>query len=248
MQCLILAGGLGTRMKPYTERAPKALIEVRGRPFLHYQLDALVAEGVEEVVLSIGFKGAMIRKSVGDGSVFGLRVRYVDEGSHLLGTGGALRKALDEGALSERFLVLYGDSFLPIRFRPVIDALEASLADAVMTVYRNHDRLDGSNVCYRDGRIEVYDKRPSPETAAKMDYIDYGLSAFARDVVAQRIEPGIKTDLADLLHRLSVEGRLQGFEVTERFYEIGSPEGLADFTELVERREEAARRSQLTAT
>ena len=108
MQCLILAGGLGTRMKPFTQRMPKALIEVRGRPFLHYQLEALVDEGVSDVVLSIGYKGEMIREAAGDGSSFGVTIRYVDEGSNLLGTGGALRKAYPDAAPSECRRVAYG--------------------------------------------------------------------------------------------------------------------------------------------
>lgn len=233
MQCVILAGGLGTRMKAHTQSRPKALIEAGGRPFLHHQLEAVAERGVTDVVLSIGYRGEMIRDSAGDGSAFGLRVRYVEDGPVLLGTGGALRKAYDEGALAERFLLLYGDSYLPVPFRPVYDALDDLGCDAVMTVYRNDDQLDRSNVWFADGRLRVYDKKPTPEIAAEMRFVDYGLSAVKRNLISDKIQSGAVCDLADVLTAASREGRLKGFEVSDRFYEIGSPQGLADFKELI---------------
>ena len=187
--------------------------------------------------LSIGYRGEMIRDSVGDGHAFGLRVRYVEDGPELLGTGGGLRRAYDEGALAERFLLLYGDSFLPIAFEPVFGALNDDSADAVMTVYRNENRLDRSNVWFANGRLRVYDKNPPPDVASKMQYVDYGLFALERNIVAERIKSGVKTDLADVLSAMSRQGRLKGIEVNERFYEIGSPEGLADFERLLDLRE-----------
>src|SRR4029077_4747165 len=116
VQCVILAGGLATRMRPLTERIPKSLIPAGGRPFVDHQLEHLAAHGVTEAVLSIGHHGGALRAHVGDGARFGLGVRYVDEGSELRGTAGALRLALDEGVLEETFLVTYGDSFLPVDF------------------------------------------------------------------------------------------------------------------------------------
>jgi N-acetyl-alpha-D-muramate 1-phosphate uridylyltransferase len=229
MQCLILAGGLATRMRPLTERIPKALIPVGGRPFVDHQLRWLAWHGVTDVVLSIGYRGDELRAHVGEVTADGLRVRYVDEGSDLRGTAGALRLALDAGALEERFLVTYGDSFLPIDFAAVFGAFSAGEAPALMTVYLNQGRWDTSNVIF-DGRlVTLYDKLRRTRPAAEFTYIDYGLSALQRRIVAEEIPAGAKADLADLFFALSRRGDLAGLEVRERFYEIGSPAGLADF-------------------
>lgn len=219
-------------MRPITEKIPKALIPIRDeKPFVDYQLDWLARHGVSDVVFSIGYKGQMIQDHVGDGARFGLRVRYVDEGTDLRGTAGALRLAFEAGVLAPEFLVTYGDSFLPVDFGAVYEAFQKSGLPALMTVFKNAEQFDASNVCYESGRVTLYDKFLKDKPAT-MQYIDYGLSAFRREVVAQEVQPGAKADLADLFHRLSVQGRLAGFEVTERFYEIGSPSGLADFRQL----------------
>jgi NDP-sugar pyrophosphorylase family protein len=231
MQCVILAGGLATRMRPLTETIPKALIPVAGAPFIDHQLAWLAGHGVTEVVLSVGYRGDMVRDHVGDGARYGLGVRVVDEGSELRGTAGALRLALDRGALAPAFLMTYGDSFLPIDFGEVWRQFEASGALAMMTVFRNDGQWDDSNVIYRDGRIVLYDKHHATRPAADFDYIDYGLIAMKRDVVAELVpppEPGAKADLAPILHQLSRRGDLAGLEITQRFYEIGSPAGLED--------------------
>jgi NDP-sugar pyrophosphorylase family protein len=231
MQCVILAGGLATRMRPLTDRIPKALIPIAGRPFIDHQLEWLAGHGVTDVVLCVGYKGDAIRAyfEKGDGARFGLRARVVDEGEHLRGTAGALRLALDEGALEESFLVTYGDSFLPIDFAPVFGAFEASGKPALMTIFRNDGRWDASNVIF-DGRlVTLYDKQRRTRPPADFAFIDYGLSALARRLVAEEIPTGGSADLAALFHTLSVRGELAGFEVGERFYEIGSPGGLEDF-------------------
>ncbi len=227
-QCLILAGGLGTRMRPVTETIPKALIPVNGVPFVDHQLRWIAAHGVAEAVLSVGWLGGMLRDHVGDGAQFGLRVRWVDEGRDLRGTAGALRLALDEGVLEESFLVTYGDSYLPIDFGEVAAALARSGAPALMTVFRNDGRWDRSNCVVEGGRVHYDKRRRDPALAARMHHIDYGLSALRRDVVAERVPAGARADLADLFHALSVEGRLAAHEVHTRFFEIGSPEGLQD--------------------
>ena len=227
-QCVILAGGLGTRMRPATDAIPKALIPVAGVPFVDHQLRWLASHGVGEAVMSIGHLGNLLRDHVGDGTRFGIPVRWVDEGPDLRGTAGALRLALDEGVLAERFLVTYGDSYLPVDFGAVARAFEASGAPAMMTVFRNEGRWDRSNCVVEGGKVH-YDKRKrDPALAARMDHIDYGLSAMRRDVIAARVAAGARADLADLFHELSVEGALAAYEVHERFYEIGSPAGLAD--------------------
>jgi MurNAc alpha-1-phosphate uridylyltransferase len=225
MDCVILAGGLGTRMRPTTQVVPKALIPVNGRPFIDLQLEWLRAEGVKRVVLSIGYKGTLLRDHVGDGGQFGLDVEYVDEGAELRGTGGALRLALERGALPESFLVLYGDSYLSVALGPVWEAFAASGQDALMTVLRNEGRWDRSNVRYADGWILLYDK--SGTGSEDLQYIDYGLSVLSRRLVEEEI-PLAFFDLAVLFNRLSRAGRLAGYEVQDRFYEVGSPSGLAE--------------------
>ena len=229
MQCLILAGGLATRMRPLTETIPKALIAVGGVPFIDRQLDWLARHGVTEVVLSIGYRGRMLAAHVGDGARFGLAVRVVDEGDDLQGTAGALRLADQQGALAPSFLVTYGDSFLPVDFAAVWDRFRACGRPALMTVFRNDGRWDASNAIYEDGAVILYDKAHRARPAAAFTYIDYGLLAFEREVVRAHVPPAGKADLADLCHALSVTGQLAGMEIAERFYEIGSPAGLEDF-------------------
>ena len=131
----ILAGGLGTRLYPLTERVPKALIEVNGEPFLAHQLRLLRARGIQRVVLCIGQHGERIREYAGDGAQFGLQVEYSEDGPALLGTAGALRHALP--LLGDAFFVLYGDSYLPCSYRDVADAFHAAGQPGLMTVYRN---------------------------------------------------------------------------------------------------------------
>jgi NDP-sugar pyrophosphorylase family protein len=231
MQCVILAGGLGTRMRPLTDTLPKTLLPVRGRPFAWYQLDWLARHGVTEVVYCIGHQGDKIRRYWATHPSPVTSLRFVDEGEQLRGTAGALRLALAEGVLDESFFVLYGDSFLPIDFAPIWSAFEsgsapAGRAQALMTVLRNEGRWDSSNVVYSNGLVALYDKRT---THPEMIYVDYGLSVFRRTV----IEQSTATDLSSVFHQLSLAGDLAGYEVTERFYEIGSPQGLRDLENLL---------------
>jgi NDP-sugar pyrophosphorylase family protein len=228
LPCVILAGGIGTRMRPQTEEAPKALLPVLGRPFADWQLELLAKQGIERVLYSVGYRGEMIRDHVGDGSRWGLEVGYVDEGEHLRGTGGALRLALDLGELEEAFFVLYGDSYLPVDFGAIEHAWEQTPLPALMTVFLNDGQWDASNAIYSDGRVVLYDKDRPADRVEEMHWIDYGLSILTRDVVAERVTPGAITDLAELMRDLSREGRLAGYEVSERFYQAGSPEGLHD--------------------
>ena len=237
MQCVILAGGLGTRMRPMTEVCPKTLLPVRGKPFAHHQLHWLAAQGITEVVYSIGHHGDQIRRYWAFEPSPVETIEFVDEGEELRGTGGALKLASEQGVLRESFFVIYGDSFLPVSFAPVWEAFEDSRMPALMTVLRNEGRWDRSNAMYQDGRVTSYDKKGGPA----MQFIDYGLSAMRRDIIR-----GITADVFDLatvLHELSERGQLAGFEVRERFYEIGSPQGLRDLEEYFEAREATGCRS-----
>ncbi|MFZ5781008.1 MAG: sugar phosphate nucleotidyltransferase [Pseudomonadota bacterium] len=234
MQSLILAGGLGTRLHPITRQIPKALVPIRGRPFAAYQLAWLARQGISDVVYCIGHKGAQIVDFVGDGSAWGLHVSYVDEGDDLKGTAGALRLALETTRLDEAFFVLYGDSYLPIAYPPVFSQYVRTGKPALMTVLRNENRWDRSNVVYAPPLVALYDKHCDEATQAGMTHIDYGLLVVSRGLVAERIPPGTVADLADVLGQLSRQGDLAGYEVIERFYEVGSPAGIDDFSRYID--------------
>ena len=227
MQCVILAGGLGTRMRPLTDTCPKTLLPVCGRPFANYQMRWLASQGVSDVVYSIGYQGQLIR-DYWQQETSPIPIHYVDEGEQLRGTGGAVGLAFETGVLEERFFVIYGDSFLPVQFAPIWKAFEQSGRSALMTVLHNRGQWDRSNVQYESGRILRYDKRGGPE----MQYIDYGLSVLDRRLLERHRNETF--DLATLFHDMSLQGELAGFEVQERFYEIGSPEGLYAFEQYLE--------------
>lgn len=219
---VILCGGLATRLHPVTETIPKSLIPINGEPFLAHQLRLLRSQGIAEVVLCVGFLGEMIRDFAGDGSRFEIQISYSFDGPALLGTAGAIRRALPY--LRETFFVLYGDSYLPCDYAQVGRAFESSGKRGLMTVYRNRGQFDSSNVEYAGGKIVRYDKR---QKTRAMEYIDYGLGVFSKPVIAA-LPPEQPRDLAEVYRDLLADDQLAGFEVTERFYEIGSPRGIAD--------------------
>lgn len=214
-------------MESLAPDVPKTLIPVHGRPFADYQLTWLAGQGVKHVVYAIGHMGGAIRDFVGDGSHWGLDVRFVDEGTRLLGTAGALRLAVHDEHMNEGFFVLYGDSYLNIELPAVWRAADSGRAP-LMTVFANHGRWDSSNAVVTDGRVSLYEKGRADGAEIDMDFIDYGLSVLTRDIVIEHVSVGEVTDLADVFHRLSRGGVLRAFEAQHRFYEIGSPEGLAD--------------------
>ncbi len=218
----ILAGGLATRLGAITKQTPKCLLEVAGRPFIHHQLRQLAGQGVTRVVLCLGHLGEMVAESVGDGSAFGLEAAYSFDGPELCGTAGAVRRALP--LLGPAFFVLYGDSYLSCSYGDVQAAYEAAGKLALMTVYRNEGRWDASNVEFRDGRILAYDKA---DRTPAMRHIDYGLGIL--DARALDAVPASGAyDLASVYREMLRRGELAGFEVTERFYEIGSAAGLEE--------------------
>jgi NDP-sugar pyrophosphorylase family protein len=216
----VLAGGLGTRLGALTERMPKSLIPVAGEPFVAHQLRLFRREGIGRVVLCCGHFADAVRGFVGDGARFGLAVEYALDGDRLLGTGGAIRNALP--LLGRRFFVTYGDSYLDIPFRPVLEAYRAAGRTGLMTVFHNAGRWDVSNVEFAAGGIVDHAKQPT----SAMRHIDYGLSLL--DARAFAGSPAGALDLADVFRRLIAAGDMAGFEVTQRFYEIGSPAGLAE--------------------
>jgi N-acetyl-alpha-D-muramate 1-phosphate uridylyltransferase len=223
----ILAGGLATRLRPLTEKFPKALVEVAGRPFIDWQLELLARSGLRNVVLCLGYKGEMIEEYVGNGQRFGLAVTYSYDGATLLGTGGAIRKALP--GLGADFFVLYGDSYLLIDYKAVAEAFRAGKRPGLMTVYRNDSQWDTSNVLMEGANVRVYDK---VARIPGMRHIDYGLSLFSRDVFTS-YDDSARFDLSVVMTQLVTSGKMTAFEVSERFYEIGTPSGIADLERLL---------------
>jgi NDP-sugar pyrophosphorylase family protein len=230
MPVAILAGGLATRLRPITEKIPKSLVPVAGRPFLAHQLALLRSRGIRRAVLCVGYLGEMIQHEFGDGGAFGVKLDYAFDGPKLLGTGGAIKCALP--LLGAEFFVLYGDSYLPIEYRPVAEFFRRSGKLGCMTVYRNEDKYDTSNVVFRNGEIAVYDKK---NRVAEMRHIDYGLSLFKSSVFDFYAADQV-FDLAEVMGKLAREKQLAGYEVRERFYEIGSPAGLAELESLLQSR------------
>jgi NDP-sugar pyrophosphorylase family protein len=219
---VILAGGLATRLYPVTRTIPKALIKVAGRPFIDHQLALLKEKGVMQVTLCVGKFGEMIEAHVGDGSRFGLEVRYSYDGDVLLGTGGAIKKAA--GILSDVFMILYGDSYLDIDFEPVVQRFYTANLPVLMTVYRNRNALDVSNVLMKDGRIVNYDKK---DRDPAMEYIDYGLIVICKEIFDPY--PSHEPFELSLVLSQSVDaGLVASYEVEQRFYEIGSVQGIRE--------------------
>ena len=217
----VLAGGLATRLRPITEKIPKSLVLVAGRPFLAHQLEMLHARGVRRVVLCIGYLGEMIQREFGR-EAFGIQLEYSFDGEKLLGTGGAIKRAMPK--LGPEFFILYGDSYLPIPYAPVAEFFHRSGQPGLMTVYRNEGQYDASNVVFADGEIKVYDKK---SRLPEMRHIDYGLSLFKSSVFdAYAVDQVF--DLAEVMGKLVREKQLAGYEVLERFYEMGSPAGLTE--------------------
>lgn len=216
----ILAGGLGSRLGVLVRDIPKPLVEVAGRPFVIHQLRTLAEQGVTRIVICVGHHGQKVVDTVGH-QQFGMNIAYSFDAPGLSGTLGAIRRA--QTLLGPRFLVLYGDTFLRVDLAAFFEGWNESGLLGGMTVLRNADQWDPSNALFRDQRIVAYDKR-SPEPS--MEWIDYGLGALDRE--ALELVPANQTDLSDLYTRLAVVGELFGFEVTDRFYEIGTPKALAE--------------------
>lgn len=223
MQAVVLAGGLATRMRPQTLRVPKSLLPVAGRAFVDWQLERLAQSGFDQVVMCVAHLGDQIRAHVGDGSRFGLRVAWSEEGPNLLGTAGAVRVALP--LLAPEFLLTYGDSFLPFDYAAPLRVLGAHAdCDGVLAIFKNDGQWDASNVHYSSGWVVRYEKGASDPA---FDHIDYGAMALRRGVI-EAFSEGVPLGLDAVQADLATRKRLRAFVARERFYEIGSPAGLAD--------------------
>lgn len=222
---VILTGGLATRLYPVTLRIPKSLIEVAGKPFIFHQLALLKRQGVCKVVLCVGKFGKMIQVYVGDGHAWGLKVQYSYDGETLLGTGGAIKKAAP--LLPEVFFVLYGDSYLDVDLKPILNQFESEGKPALMTVYHNKNKWDKSNILFRGGRVVKYDKKnPMP----RMEHLDYGINILKKSIFNDWPD-GISFDLSEVFIKLIEKGEVSAFEVFKRFYEIGSIQGIKEIEE-----------------
>ena len=225
----ILAGGLASRLGEVTRKIPKSLIEIAGKPFIFHQLEMLSSQGIKNVVLCLGHLGDMIESRVGNGTNFNLNIKYSYDGQKQLGTGGSLKKALP--FLGENFFVLYGDSFLPISFKKVEKAYNANSVDklGLMTIIYNENLWDKSNVLFHRNNLIKYNKK---NIDSEMKYIDYGLSILNKRVFD--FSPCDDTfDLSDTLSLLAERKQLIGFEVYDRFYEIGSKAGIQETEEFL---------------
>ena len=223
----ILAGGMATRLRPITAKIPKLLVEVAGEPFFSHQIRLLQSAGLTHLVLCVGYLGEQIVELYGDGSRWGVKIEYAFDGPKLLGTGGALIAALPR--LGDAFYVLYGDSYLPVDYRGVGDFFLRSGQLGLMTVYENQGRYDTSNVWFEGGEIKVYDKK---HKVPSMHHIDYGLGVF-RAAAFDGFPRDAVVDLAEVQKSLVSRRQLAGFEIKQRFYEIGSHEGLRELDGLL---------------
>ncbi len=226
MQVAILAGGLAKRLGELTRTLPKSMVQVMGKRFLEYQLELLKRAGIKDVILCIGYLGEQIESYFGNGSNYGVNIKYSVE-EKPLGTAGALKKA--EILLDDAFFTMYGDSYLFLDFLAVMRYFKSQDKPALMTVYKNYDQYDKSNIAVEGNLVKKYSKQ---EKIMDMDYIDYGANIFKKEVLKMVPENRFYT-LEHLFPRLIEREELLAFEVKERFYEIGSPQGLTDFEQYI---------------
>lgn len=221
----ILAGGYATRLGPLTRDTPKCLIEINGRPFVDWQLDLLIDKGYSDFIFCLSYKSNLIQNHLGDGSERGVRIQYSLDGETQLGTGGAIKKALS--MLGPAFGVLYGDSYLPMNYQQAEQLFLANQSYALMTVYKNQNQFDKSNVEFVDGKLLNYEKDTDNQN---LHHIDYGLTFF-REAAFQPWANQSSFDLSKVCHQLAKDKQLDGFEVHDRFYEIGSILGIEEIAQ-----------------
>jgi len=227
MQVAILAGGMATRLQPLTQAVPKSLIRIHGRPFLEYQLDSLRRGGVTDIVLCLGYLGEQIESYFGEGRQWGISIRYSYDGERLLGTAGALKNA--EKLLDDRFFIIYGDSYLFLDFSAVAAYFNGLNKLGLMVVYKNYDRYDRSNAVIEGNLVKRYSKKiKTPD----MIYIDYGASLLRKKAL-KLVPPDEVYPLEKLFTELIKREELLAYEVSERFYQVGTPEGLEEFKEYI---------------
>ena len=234
MQLAILAGGLGTRLGPLTANTPKSLVPVLGRPFLEHQIKLVREAGIKRLVLCIGHYGEQIMERFGDGRAYGVEIAYSQEGERLLGTGGALKKA--EQLLDDAFMMMWGDSYLLLDYAGIWRAFQARDLPAMMVVYRNENLRVPSNVVVEGGKVTVYDKWSRDPGKV---YIDQGLTCLSKQLL-QRVPFDEPFAIEEVFRDLAEQGKLAAFETEQPFYEIGSPQGIAELESILRKQESGA--------
>jgi MurNAc alpha-1-phosphate uridylyltransferase len=218
----ILAGGRGTRLHPLTDNLPKSLVPILGKPFLEWQLNLLQQNGISEVTICVSYKSDLIKNYIYSNSNRSLKLNIIEDGDTQLGTGGAIVGALD--TLGEKFAVLYGDSYLPFGIQEATDCFLKSEPLSLMTVTKAESVGSSGNVEYRNNVVTQYRKG---STNPSMKYVDYGLNFFQREAF-QDFKINTNIDLSDIQSSLAKNQQMGGFEVKNRFYEIGSFQGIRD--------------------
>jgi len=228
MQAVILAGGLGTRLKPLTEQIPKVMVQVNGKPFLLYLLELIKSQGISDIVLCIGHLGKQVRDYFNDGESLGVRIRYSDEKERLLGTGGAVKEA--QPLLDDYFLVLNGDTYLPIDYREVERAFLRRGKKALMLVYYSQlDAIIRSNTAIDNSLMVIRHDKESHDLT--LNYVDAGLLALKREALDL-----IKEDCSISLERglypaLIQQRELAAYVIEQRFYSVGTWDEMKIFEE-----------------
>lgn len=227
MQAVILAGGLATRLRPLTETIPKSMVMINNKPFLQYQLELLRNNGITDIVLCVGYLYKQIEDYFQNGNDFGVKIKYSKEEEKLLGTAGALKNAAN--LLDKKFFLTYGDSYVFLNFHEIMHYFDAYDQLALMVVYKNCNRFDKSNVRLEGNRVSKYDKNATDDN---MIYIDYGVSLLSKEIL-RLIPDGIAYSLEDVFKKIITQNSMLAFEAEERFYEIGSFNGLKEFTDFI---------------
>ena len=226
MQIAILAGGLATRLGELTKSEPKSLLKIQGKPFIEYQIEQIKKQGITDIVMCTGHLGEQLERYLGNGTRYGLNIRYSHE-DRPLGTAGALKKAVNE--LDNEFITMYGDSYLFLDFSMIFAHFLARNGLALMTVYKNHNHHDKSNTSISGGLVTAYSKNGQ---TGDMVYIDYGAHMFRKQTL-ELIPADSYFPLEDLFPVLISQKQLLAFEARERFYEIGSQQGIQDFNNYI---------------
>lgn len=221
-QMVILAGGMATRLYPVTKTIPKAMLDINGEPFIAHQLRLIKKKGISDVLICAGYLGEQIKDYVKEGQTFNLNVQYSFDGEKLLGTAGALRKAVHY--LADDFYIMYGDSYLDVDYEDIYRVYGESNKDGIMTIIENRNMWDKSNVLYEEGKIVLYDKKQHND---KMHFVDYGLSILKNEEIRKLPENDI-SDLSEVFKKMVQEQRMAAYIETKRFYEIGSVAGIEE--------------------
>jgi len=227
VQCVVLAGGQGTRLRGVFGTTPKHLVPVNGQPFADFQVSRLIDFGFTRLTYAVGFGATEIVEYFQDRDYSGLEIDFVVDGPTPLGTGGAIRQINDLGLLDEVFAVTYGDTLLDLQPARMFALMETNpTAEGVLAVWKNKNFLGDSNASFDGKYVDHYDKSKTKEH--KFEYIDYGLMVLRQNVVSEQIQAGVPTDLASVITDLASAKQLLGLEVFERFYEVGTLDAIRE--------------------